>query len=348
MKAIKISGHKSPHPQLHYSLTLGLLLSAQWPQSLSAHSFQYQPLLLLNISTGMSNFATRDTNETPGYFVFAEEVALSRYAMMPQGDLEALLVLHNNYVLHFQLLLNNLRNQQSNFAFGIGNENVGLLFGPAQEYTLASESRPNLFGFGPYIRVYYNLQGLMELQLEGTFLTNTINNARDTDYRNMYLYLKALFMISQLRIGITGSFNFFDAGATGPGLIQIQNNLVFGGSAPARFLLLDFYLSNAFIFSQGITDSNYSAMFLGLGLKLKFTVYRRVAAGFYFEAMPFGLSLDKLGTIDEDTTGFSFGLTLQFRISRKELWSPEIIPHSPRKLKAAFPRSVQPRPHSAV
>ncbi|MEM9423969.1 MAG: hypothetical protein AAF975_04170 [Spirochaetota bacterium] len=310
--------------QLSLLAVIGLLSPHLW-----AYSFQYENLFLVNIKAGFSNFATRDVGEIPSRFTFAQNIGFTRYSFMPIGSFDATLVLRDNYLLRLELLLDNLRNQQSNFSLGLGNENIGLLFGPAQEYTLASLNRPGRLGVGLYSKLFYNLQGIMDLQYEGVFLTNTLNNSDVNGYRNFYLYLQALFMISQVRIGVKGTLHFFESTSTGPTLIQTQGKLLIGGSAPARFFSLDFYFSCAGIVNQGLAGNKYSVLFIGLGFELKFATYRRVIAGFFGEIMPFGISTNNVGTIDKDTAGFTFGLSLSFRVSRKELWTPELLGEQP-------------------
>ncbi len=310
---------------------LGVLLSTSggfWApaQALYSYSFQYENLLLLDFAAGFSNLATPDSNEVALPFAFSTELGLARSAMLPQGRMGAMLVLRNNYLLHFQVLLSNLRNQQGIFAFGLGNETRGLLFGVAQEFTLLSESRPNTLGLGVYTKLFYGIQGLMDLQFEGRLLTNTLSATNINGYSNIYMYIQALFMISQLRIGIRGTLHLFNATATGPSLIQLQGKLVFGGSAGARLLDLDFYLSAIAIVNQGLTDNNYSIMFFGAGFQLNFVLYRRITAGAYLEVMSFPLPLSNVNSVQTNTVGLSFGLTLKFRIFRKELWSPEVVP----------------------
>ncbi|WGK70293.1 hypothetical protein P0082_05385 [Candidatus Haliotispira prima] len=294
-------------------------------EAIHSYSFRHETLLL-NISAGMSNFAAEDSLETPSAFAFSGQVGFKRNTLMPQGNFDALLLLRDNYMFRFQLLLNNLRNQQSNLAFGLGNENVGLLFGVSQEYTLASQSRPNKFGLGPYFKIFYNLQGIMDLQLEGVFLTNTLSNTGTNGYRSIYLYIQTLFMLRQFRIGVIGTLHYFSATVTGPGIIQAQANLVLGGSAPERLLAVDFYLSGALILNQSTTETNYSVLFIGFGTKIKFALHPRVLTKLYFEIMPLGFPVSKLDNVNRNAIGISVGLTMSFRISRKELWSPEIIP----------------------
>ena len=326
-----------------YIIILALWLVPQTLTSLHGYSFQYQNVLLLNIQAGLTNLATRDANETPDNFLFATEFGLSRYAFMPQGSIELFFILRNYYLLRFQVVLNNLRNQQSNVAFGLGNETKGLLFGVAQEFTLASESRPNLLGLGTYIKAFYNSQGSVDLQLEGIFLTNTLDNTNTSGYQNIYAYIHSLFMSSQLRWGIVGMFHFWNAVATGPILVQMQGNLVFGGSAPARLFLLDFYFSSMVVLNQSRSETNYSALFLGAGVQLHFVLYRRFVVGLFFEAMPFGIILEKLVNIDKDSTGFTLGLSFSFRFSRKELWKPEIFRPMTRQTFRYGTRTFPPR-----
>ena len=283
---------------------------------LYAYPRAYESFWRLHSSLGLSNLAGPDSAENPNEFAFSDEPAFSRHALMPQGDLRLSVLLMRRYLLRAQLLLGNLRNQQANLAFGLGNENAGLLLGLAQEYTLAHKTQQ--LGFGIYVQAFSNIRGFWDLHLESSLLTNSLDNAESNSYQNIYAHIRSIFLIAQFRLGLLGSLNLFRTGDLS--LLQFEGKLLFGGSAPGRVFGLDFYLSVVGLANQGKAGIRYAALFFGAGAKLQLVQYRRISPGIYVEAWPFGVPLE--GLASADTLAISVGFAIDFRFAPKSLWMP--------------------------
>ena len=301
-----------------------LLLLA--PATLHTYPRAYEPLWRFHVSLGLSNLAAPEDAKTgtKKEFTFSNQLGFSRNALMPQGDLRLSVLLRNRYILHFQLVLDNLRNQQGYVAFGLGNENAGLLLGLAQEYTVASQKRQ--LGFGIYAQAFSRFASLLDLYLETSLLTNGFDNSADS-YQNIYVHTRLTFLIAQFRLGLLGNLNLFRAVPIDLLLLQLEGKLLFGGSAPGRLFSLDFYLSVVGLVNRGEKKVRYALLFFGLGLKLNFVLRSRSSPGIYFAVwlwdLPIeGIAHDGPALVPASPLGVSAGFTMDFRFAPKSLWMP--------------------------
>ena len=293
------------------------------PTTLHAYPNAYQPLWRFHASFGFSNLAAPEDATTRKEFAFSDDFGLTRGMLMPKGDLRLSALLRGRYLLDFQLILDNLRNQQSYIAFGLGSENAGLLLGLAQEYTLASQKQQ--LGFGIYAQAFSRLARLLDLRLETSLLTNSFDDSTDS-YQNIYVHTRITFLIAQFRLGLWGNFNLFRThDMSDLSLLQLEGRLIFGGSAPGRVVSVDFYLSMVALAHWG--NIRYTILFFGVGAKLNFLLRRRSSPGIYLAVWFWDLPIE--GTANDGSAlsptnplGVSVGFTMDFRFAPKSLWMP--------------------------